>query len=234
MGKFKHRLTLPAIVFSLLLVVCLIIFGLNNLNKQTTLPPNSNQAAIGVTLNQDFDYIDLHKLQSSGISFIYLRSTQGGSYFDDNYLSYRDQVQGTQLAYGSLIDFSNESSAQAQYRYFKRKVGQRSGSLPILLDPVTKVNTASLKKMARLVRLLKADRKKVMVAVSNQYRKFFPLGTLFLYTGSQKPSSLQYAFWRYTNNGKVKNVNGLEKGVQMLSYNGTVAQYKEKYGQLTQ
>lgn len=235
MGKFKHKLTLPAIIFSLLLVIFLLYFGLTNFHRQTSLPPDSNQAAIGVELNQDLDNIDLHRLQAVGISFVYFRSTQGRSYFDDNYLIYRDQVQGTQLAYGSAIFVSNQSTASQQYRYFRRKVGLKTGSLPILLQPA--VNSRSLRFiriMARLTRLLRDQHKRVMVEISNQYRQYFPLGTLFMADGGQQPNKMQYAFWCYNSNGRVKNVPGLEKNVRMFAYNGTVAQYKNKYGQLTQ
>ncbi|MFR4790068.1 MAG: lysozyme, partial [Lactobacillus acidophilus] len=51
---------------------------------------------------------------------------------------------------------------------------------------------------------------------------------------AKTPNKLKYSFWRYTTNGRVKNLAGLEKGVTMYSYNGTVGQYKQKYGQLTQ
>lgn len=82
------------------------------------MPPSSNSSAIGIQLNQDVDYVDLHKLQSNGISFVYLKATQGRSYFDENYLSYRDQILGTKLAFGSMITYSNESTPLQHYRYF--------------------------------------------------------------------------------------------------------------------
>ena len=106
----------------LVLAVAGLFIGFLNFRRQTTLPSNSNTSAIGVELTQDFDYIDLHKLQANGISFVYLRGTQGQSYFDDNYLSCRDQIQGTKLAFGTEIYFSNQSTPQQQYQYFVKKV----------------------------------------------------------------------------------------------------------------
>lgn len=118
MKRFQHKYTLPAILTLLILVIAFLLIGFFNFKRQTTLPPDANSSAIGIELNQDIDYVDLHKLQSNGVSFIYLKATQGRSYFDENYLSYRDQILGTNLAFGSEISYSNESTPMQHYRYF--------------------------------------------------------------------------------------------------------------------
>ncbi|EFG54774.1 lysozyme [Lactobacillus amylolyticus] len=235
MKRFHHKFTLPLILTLLVLAVAGLFIGFLNFRRQTTLPSNSNTSVIGVELTQDFDYIDLHKLQANGISFVYLRGTQGQSYFDDNYLSYRDQIQGTKLAFGTEIYFSNQSTPQQQYQYFVKKVGNNSGSLPIMLIPaVASTKSSYLSKMGQLAEKLMQSGKKVIVAVDYHYAKFFPAKTQFITSGSKQPNKMKYAFWRYTTNGRVKDVSGLEKGVTMFSYNGSVTQYKQKYGQLTQ
>ena len=235
MKRFGHKFTLPLILTALVLAIACLFIGFLNLKKQTTLPSNSNTSAIGIELNQEFDYIDLHQLQDNGISFVYLRSTQGRSYFDDNFLSYRDQIQGTNLAFGSEIYFSNESTARQQYEFFIKKVGLNTGSLPIMLQPVTdNLSKSYLKSMAKLVRLFQNCQKKVMVAVSYHYHSYFPANTKFLTDGKKEPNKINYSFWRYTTKGRVKGVAGLDNNVTMYSYNGSVAQYKQRYGQLTQ
>lgn len=127
MKRFQHKYTLPAILILLVLAISGILLGFFNFQKQTTLPPDSNPSAIGVELNQSLDYVDLHKLQDNGVSFVYLKATQGRSYFDDSFLSYRDQILGTKLAFGCLIKYSNESTALQHYRYFNSKVGRNTG-----------------------------------------------------------------------------------------------------------
>lgn len=236
MKRFQHKFTLPLILTMLVLAIAGLLIGFFNLKRQTTLPSNSNTSAIGVELNQDFDYIDLHKLEANGISFVYLRATQGKSYFDDNFLSYRDQIQGTKLAFGSIITFSNESTAREQYEYFVKKVGIHTGTLPVMLVPA--VNSRSKKylaSMAEMTALIQQQlQRKVLIAMNSKYRKYFPTGTEFVTDGNKQPNKMQYAFWRYTTDGRVKDVSGLDHGLTMYSYNGSVAQYKQKYGQLTQ
>ncbi|RVU71325.1 MULTISPECIES: GH25 family lysozyme [Lactobacillus] len=235
MKRFRHKLTLPMILTLLVLAIAGLFIGFFNFKHQTTQPSNSNSSALGIELNQDVDYVDLHKLQANGISFVYLRSTQGRSYFDENYLAYRDQVLGTKLAFGTEVYYSNESTANQQYNFFIKKVGLETGSLPVLITPAVNSRNASyLRSMGRFSQLLQWQGKKIVVAVSSRYRKFYPAGVQFMATGKRQPDKLKYAFWQYTTDGRVKDVSGLEKGVTMYTYNGTVAQYKQKYGQLTQ
>lgn len=208
--------------------------GYYNFQRQTTLPQGSSPSAIGVELNQSLDYVDLHKLEDNGVSFVYLKATQGRSYFDDDFLSYRDQILGTRLAYGCIVTYSGESSALEHYRYFNREVGQKTGTLPILIEPASsKLTKKYLRSMSKFVQLLKSENKQVMVEVNYHYAKFFPASTLFLSTGKTAPDNLKYSFWKYTTNGHVKDVDGL-KNVTMFTYNGTAQQYKGKYGELTQ
>ncbi|WP_294836102.1 GH25 family lysozyme [uncultured Lactobacillus sp.] len=235
MKRFHHKFTLPAILILLVVAIALLLTGIANMRNQTTLPPNGNASAIGVELNQDYGYVDLHELQANGISFVYLRSTQGRSYFDDDYLIYRDQVLGTKLAFGTVIAYSNESTPMQHYQYFLKKVGTDTGSLPILIEPaIDNYDIAYIKQMAQFTGMLLRLNKRVIVEVAVRYKKYFPHDVQFITGGKKAPDKMQYSFWRYTNNGRVKSVKNLEDGVVMLTYNGTVTQYKEKYGQLTQ
>ena len=235
MKRFHHKFTLPAILILLIVAIVLLLTGIANMRNQTTLPPNGNASAIGVELNQDYGYIDLHELQANGISFVYLRSTQGRSYFDDDFLVYRDQVLGTKLAFGTVIAYSNESTPMQHYQYFLKKVGTDTGSLPIWIEPaIDDYDIAYIKQMAQFTDMLLRLNKRVIVDVAVKYKKYFPHDVQFITGGRKAPDKMQYAFWRYTNNGRVKSVKNLEDGVVMLTYNGTVTQYKEKYGQLTQ
>lgn len=77
------------------------------------------------------------------------------------------------------------------------------------------------------------DGKSVMVQGSIKYKNTsqFPLNLCLQIISTNK---LQYAFWRYTNKGHVKNVEAMEYDVEMYAYNGTMGQYKQLYGDLTQ
>ena len=235
MKRFRHKFTLPAILILLVLAISGIFIGFFNFQKQTTLPQDSNPSAIGVELNQSLDYVDLHKLQDNGVSFVYLKATQGRSYFDDHFLSYRDQMLGTKMAFGCIVNYSNESTAIQHFRYFNKKVGENTGSLPILLVPTSSQLTQKyLRSMSKFTKMMQLEGKQVMVEIKYKYYKAFPTKTLFMATSPKSPNKLKYSFWQYTSDGRVKNVDGLKDGVTMFTYNGTVQQYRQRYGQLTQ
>lgn len=235
MFHYRHKITFPLLISLLIIVIIGIIFALINKQKQTTLPHTDNLSVIGVELDQTKDYVDLHQLESHDVSFVYLRSTQGKSYFDDNYNLYRDQLQGTNLAFGTIVAFSSESSVAAQWQYYQAKVGSDSGSLPVLVVPASNVtNEHYWRNMARFANLILTSGKNVMVEAGNNDRHWFSNDTKFLATADQRVSKNRYAFIRYTQNGRVNGVNQLGNGVTMFAYNGSVAQYKQRYGQLTQ
>lgn len=234
--RYHHRYTLPAIITLLILAIGIMIWGFFNSRQNTTVPRGANMSVLGVELDQNVDNVDLHELQKNGISFVYLRSTQGKSYFDDNYLIYRDRIQGTQLSYGSIITFSNESSVKDQFDYFEKKVGSQSGNLPIMIVPAIATNNPKFwRQMGQFSQLLVNTGKKVLIAGNYTQKKYFAPGTQFLYTGSSLKDKKEYAFWCYTQDGRVKNVQNLNDNVTMFAYIGSMATYQQRYAaQITQ
>lgn len=237
MKHYRHKWTLPAIIVLLTAVIIVLFFAINNYFRQTTLPHGDNLSVIGVQLDQNKPNVDLHQLQDHGVSFVYLKSTQGKSYFDDSYDIYRDQMQGTKMAFGTIVTISNESSINDQWQYYQSKVGDNAGSLPVILVPAVQSNDSKfLKKMAKFAQLLIVTNKKVMVMTDYSNHKYFPETTRYLAYSTSLPNKNknQYAFWRYTTTGRVNKVTGLDHNVTMFAYNGSVSQYKAQYGQLIQ
>ncbi|GEP71787.1 hypothetical protein LRA02_06550 [Lentilactobacillus rapi] len=87
----------------------------------------------GVTINQTNGYIDFESLKSDGISFVYLKATQGATFTDDSFQSNFERSQGSQLPVGVYHYFSFSSSPTAQFKNFVRAVQDNTGSLPICI-----------------------------------------------------------------------------------------------------
>lgn len=231
MHRFQHRFTFPAIIILLLIVICGFLFAFFNMRTNTTVPRGSNMSVLGVELDQNTDGVDLHKLEHNGISFVYLRATQGKTYFDDNYLIYRDRLQGTKLSFGSIVTFSNQSSATEQFNYFEQQVGQNTGNLPVMIVPAVKDNSAKYwNQIARFGQKLNNIGKRVLIAGDYTKKKYFPQGTDFLYTGASLHNKKEYSFWCYTQAGRVKNVDNLNSNVTMFAYIGGMSNYQAQYG----
>ena len=92
-------------------------------------------------------------------------------------------------------------------------------------------NKSYRKRMRIFAKMKKKKKKRVMIAGDYRYHNYFPEGTRFLYTGASLKDRRHYAFWCYTQNGRAKNIDNLERNVTMFAYIGTNTQYEQLYGQ---
>lgn len=88
----------------------------------------------GVTIDQSNGHIDFESLKSKGISFVYLKATQGAAFTDDSFQSNFERSQGSQMPIGVYHYFSFTSSPTAQFKNFVRQVKYNTGSLPICIQ----------------------------------------------------------------------------------------------------
>ncbi|RXT58165.1 GH25 family lysozyme [Lacticaseibacillus chiayiensis] len=94
-------------------------------------PDPATYPILGVRLDQTDGVQDFYRLRSSKVSFVYLKATEGSSYFDDNFNTNFDQAAGSRLSIGVYHVFSFETTPQAQALQFERKVESNIGDLPI-------------------------------------------------------------------------------------------------------
>ena len=94
-------------------------------------PDPQTYPVLGVRLDQTDGVQDFDSLRSSKVSFVYLKATEGSSYFDDNFNTNFNQAAGSRLSIGIYHVFSFETTPQAQAAQFTRQVGQNIGDLPI-------------------------------------------------------------------------------------------------------
>ncbi|MFC6294216.1 GH25 family lysozyme [Lactiplantibacillus daoliensis] len=129
-AKWRRRLSW---LFLVLLIVGLVWSGLQWLhNRQAEVVKGFDVRGIAVTQNDG--YLDFDALEHDGLKFVYLKSTQGASYTDDNFSSNYSRVLGTSLGVGVSQVFSFSSSGKAQAAYFEKVVDQNIGNLPIAIQ----------------------------------------------------------------------------------------------------
>ncbi|GEN95268.1 GH25 family lysozyme [Pediococcus ethanolidurans] len=88
----------------------------------------------GISVSQQDGFVDFQGVQKAGMKFAYLKSTSGTTYFDDNFTANYDRIQGADLKVGVYLVFSFDKSADAQAKYFIKKVGHKVGNLPIAIQ----------------------------------------------------------------------------------------------------
>ena len=127
-NTYQHRRRLWFLLISAGVVAALVIgwWLLRNPRPDPTAYP-----VLGVRLDQTDGVQDFDRLRSSRVSFVYLKATEGSSYFDDNFNTNFTQAAGSRVSIGVYHVFSFETTPQAQATQFIRKVGSNIGDLPI-------------------------------------------------------------------------------------------------------
>lgn len=97
--------------------------------------PNATRyPVLGVRLDQtdgDQDFAALHK---AGVSFAYLKATEGASYFDDDFAFNYQHAAGSGVALGVYHFLSFDSTPAKQAAQFETNVGNDIGTLPIGIE----------------------------------------------------------------------------------------------------
>ncbi|WP_412988402.1 GH25 family lysozyme [Pediococcus siamensis] len=120
-------------VFGVLLVGGLIFAGWH-LWRQHQSQALQQYPIRGISVSQQDGFVDFQGVQKAGMKFVYLKTTSGTTYFDDNFTANYDRIQGADLKVGVYQIFSFSKSAHRQAQYFIRKVGHKVGNLPIAIQ----------------------------------------------------------------------------------------------------
>lgn len=228
------------LVISAVILVIIVFSGLLiwHANQQSVLKAYPVK---GVSVTQDDGYLDFHQLQGAGIKFVYLRSTSGASYLDDDFLSNYQRAAGTTLQVGIYQEFSFDKSAQQQYQYMVSQIGQQSGNLPIAIhvayyDKYDADNMDYAKQGARLATLVNLLSERygqgciVWAAPQLQKKMVDPyVGDVKRWTvlSKLKRQNPRVKFMQYTGHEEIK-VAGKRSDLTVSVFNGSKKEWKEE------
>lgn len=88
----------------------------------------------GISIDQNDDYLDFNKFKHQGGEFVYLRSSQGANYLDDDFNDNYARSIGSGLKIGVYHQYGFTTSIKAQTKNFSRAVNGQIGQLPLRLD----------------------------------------------------------------------------------------------------
>ncbi|ANZ69004.1 GH25 family lysozyme [Pediococcus claussenii] len=94
----------------------------------------NNYSTHGVTLNQDDGTVDFQQLQQKNVDFVYLTATTGATYLDDSFNGNYQRIQGVNVPVGVIHSFGFQKDAQKQFDFFKSKLKNNIGTLPIAIN----------------------------------------------------------------------------------------------------
>ena len=215
----------------IILLILISLFGCHSNKGNTLLSVGQSNVVDGIDVSNHNGSIKWDKVASDdkGISFVYIKSTEGATYSDPRF---RENAKGAATAglhVGAYHYFRMTSSAHDQFKNFKRALD----SVPFDLIPMVDVETRDKKSisefrdsLAVFLRLIE-DNYGIPPAIYGTNRSYGELcGSSFdrknpLYIGRYGPSApvvpgvSHYTVWQYSEKGRI---DGIEKSVDLCRF----------------
>ncbi|HZW24118.1 MAG TPA: GH25 family lysozyme [Gallionella sp.] len=182
--------------------------------------------------------VDFASLKSAGVSFVFVKATQGATGVDADYASDVRKAQAAGLATGSYHFYMTDDTPEAQFRNFSRCISMQAGDLPPVVDIEVLSKNSRPELAADLKRFLDMIERHYRVkpiiysgeSFANEYLKGFSDYPLWLAEYSDRPAPVlpldwkTWTFWQHTQSGRV---NGIPGEADLNRFNGN-AQSLEK------
>jgi len=244
MKKLKPKIliwtTVSVLSSSLLLIALLLFFGVIHLNN----PSSTDYPVRGVDLSTYQGTIDWDVLSAQGISFAFIKATEGSSLVDPEFQENWTAAAQTKLRIGAYHFFSFESSGEKQAELFCNTVDAVPGMLPPVIDvefyggfrSEKDIDVEAVKKELRtLVDILCAEygMKPIIYVSASTYDEivrddFSDCDLWYRSVYSRVPSDVKWTFWQYSNRHVLDGYEGRERYIDMNVFSGSVRDF-EKY-----
>lgn len=189
----------------------------------------------GVDVSHYQGNIDWQKLEEQGISFAFIKATEGSSHVDECFEDNWQNAQKTSLYIGAYHFFSFDSAGKTQAAFYIETAGSLSGKLAPVVDveyygdkqnnpPDRSELVEQLKEM--LIVLEEHYQTKPIIyttyAVYHDYIKGeFEEYPLWIRNVYYPPCAIKWTFWQYTDTAVLEGYKGSEKYIDLNVFKGT-------------
>ena len=194
-------------------------------------PSEERYPVRGVDVSSYQGDIDWQILSGEGISFAFIKATEGSSHTDSRFAYNFENAQKHGILTGAYHFFSKRSSARDQAYFFLENVPLEEGDLPPILDVEHKPNDKTVEEFQRdvLTWLHIVENKYHVKPIIYTYYKFkenyladerfddYPYWIAHYYVDVMQYSG-PWKFWQHTDAGRVA---GIEGEVDFNIYNGS-------------
>lgn len=239
----NKTLKMSVVAGAMLLAVGAVLFALvwNGAILLNSLPADA-YAVKGVDVSSYQGEIDWGILSSQGISFAFIKATEGSSFVDPNFAYNFEEAQKTALAVGAYHFFSYDSEGKTQAENFINTVAPFAGMLPPVIDlefygdkeknpPARTEVEKQLKTMLTLLEqhygqkpILYATEKSYALYLSDDYEEY-DIWIRNVITRPRLSDDRAWTFWQYTNRDRLDGYNGKEKYIDVNVFNGSAEEY---------
>ena len=188
--------------------------------------------------------IDWQVISDEGISFAFIKATEGSSHKDKFFQKNWEAAGNTDLRIGAYHFFSFDSTGDTQADNFIEAVSIKDNMLPPVVDiefyssknkevpsveETHEILNALLKKLEDHYKM-----KPIIYATRSSYSRYikgyYPeydiwIRDLFFYP--MLFDDQKWTFWQYNNQKKLKGYKGVEKNIDLNFYNGDLEKFKK-------
>ncbi|VUG06175.1 Lysozyme M1 [Paenibacillus polymyxa] len=204
--------------------------------------------AQGIDVSRYQGNIDWKAVKAEGISFAFIKASQGQRYVDPTFITNAKGVRAAGILLGAyhFVDAINVEAARAEARHFAEVLKQVGGGTALDLPPVMDYenNPGNLSKtlisavaLAFLLELERLTGRKPIIYTGNAFATNFnaSLGGYKLwiarYSDTRVPSDTvtwkRWDIWQYSDSGKVAGIKG---NVDMNEFDGTTDELRRRFG----
>ncbi|MEK4074672.1 glycoside hydrolase family 25 protein [Paenibacillus sp. FSL M7-0656] len=205
----------------------------------------------GIDVSRYQGNIDWAKVKASGMTFVFIKATEGQTYTDPNYQKNVIGALAAGLMVGTYHFFRATSTdgAKAEAVHYANTLNKVGGAKALQLPPVMDYenNPGNLSKpqmntvaKAFLTELQRLTGVKPIIYTGNSFAGNFDTSLssydlwIARYSNTRVPDDQlawkRWTFWQYTDSGKV---NGISGNVDMNEFEGTAAQLRARYAAAT-
>ncbi len=195
----------------------------------------------GIDVSAHNGEIDFGKVASDGISFVFIKATEGGTFKDRRFVDNVRKAREAGLKVGAYHFFRFDTPGYMQGLNFLNSVRGRDLDLPLAIDieewanPNSQPTPMVLARLNEMIDHLESHGHAVMIYTNkNGYSRFvsrqlegYPLWICSLV---DEPGNIEWTFWQATHNGRI---DGIDHPVDINAFNGDTAKWKQFLKQTT-
>lgn len=239
--RSKRTVKICLLAVALLIAGALILFangGLPRLN----FPSTAKYPVRGVDVSVYQGQIDWPTLAEQGISFAFIKATEGSASTDPNFQYNYAEARESGLRVGAYHFFSFDSRGETQAENFIRAVEPFDGMLPPVVDvelygekkrhppareDVTEQLTLLLEQLENhygMRPVLYATGRAYELYLAGAYEEY-DIWMRNVYFAPRLKDGKEWTFWQYTDRGRLAGYAGEEAYIDINVYNGTKEQF---------
>lgn len=229
-------------VIAMLSACCIIAYMVYNGTILLNNPSFDDYPIRGVDVSTYQGNIDWEVLSAQGISFAFIKATEGSSLVDPHFYFNYSEAKKQGISIGAYHFFSYDSPAETQAENFINAVTPFEGMLPPVIDlelygnyekdpPARDYVDKQLGIMLKAIEdhyglkpIIYATEKSYQLFLSEAYDNY-DIWIRDVYFSPKLSDERDWTFWQYTNRGKLKGYSGREKYIDQNVFCGSKEEF---------